>query len=122
MIRASVIAAFLATSAAAQGTLVETPNDQADATAGSIRALEGTGAELRMLDKVSGDVVDTTLALGESTSLGRNPTGEAYAYLDVRDPARDAILFQGWMVATSPALNALDHARYDVWVIRCRTA
>ncbi|MGB1970407.1 MAG: DUF2155 domain-containing protein, partial [Paracoccaceae bacterium] len=27
--------------------------------------------------------------------------------------------FMGWMVASSPALNPLDHRRYDVWVLRC---
>lgn len=135
MIRIALVLLALAPSAFAQGTLIEIPNEQADAEANSIRAESGLGAELRMLDKVSGVVVDTELALGETTTLGRleitlsdcrypedNPTGEAYAFLDVRDPARDATLFQGWMVATSPALNALDHARYDVWVIRCTTA
>jgi len=25
------------------------------------------------------------------------------------------------MIASSPALNALDHPRYDVWVMRCTT-
>ena len=25
------------------------------------------------------------------------------------------------MVTSSPALSALDHARYDVWVLRCVT-
>ena len=30
-------------------------------------------------------------------------------------------LFDGWMIASSPALNALDHPRYDVWVIGCDT-
>jgi len=29
--------------------------------------------------------------------------------------------FDGWMIASAPALNALDHARYDVWVMRCKT-
>ena len=28
-------------------------------------------------------------------------------------------LFDGWMIASSPALSALDHPRYDVWVLRC---
>lgn len=135
MIRAFAVLVALAPAAFAQGTLIQIPNDQADVEADSVRAESGTGAELRMLDKVSGVVRDEALALGETTSLGRleitlsdcrypedNPTGEAYAFLDVRDPMRDATLFEGWMVATSPALNALDHARYDVWVIRCTTA
>lgn len=28
-------------------------------------------------------------------------------------------LFSGWMFASSPGLNALEHPVYDVWVIRC---
>jgi hypothetical protein len=34
------------------------------------------------------------------------------------DPDR---IFAGWMFASSPALNALEHPVYDVWVIDCRT-
>lgn len=30
-------------------------------------------------------------------------------------------LFSGWMFASSPGLNALEHPVYDVWVIRCKT-
>jgi hypothetical protein len=30
-------------------------------------------------------------------------------------------VFSGWMIADSPALSALDHARYDVWILRCLT-
>ncbi|MEM1379301.1 MAG: DUF2155 domain-containing protein [Pseudomonadota bacterium] len=33
----------------------------------------------------------------------------------------DAI-FKGWMFASSPALNALEHPTYDVWVISCKMA
>lgn len=31
-------------------------------------------------------------------------------------------IFSGWMFASSPGLNALDHPTYDVWVISCRTS
>lgn len=34
------------------------------------------------------------------------------------DPDR---IFTGWMFASSPALNALEHPVYDVWVIDCKT-
>lgn len=34
------------------------------------------------------------------------------------DPDR---IFSGWMFASSPALNALEHPVYDVWVIDCKT-
>ncbi len=30
-------------------------------------------------------------------------------------------LFTGWMFADSPALNAIDHAVYDVWLVNCKT-
>ncbi|MCR9127092.1 MAG: DUF2155 domain-containing protein [Rhodobacteraceae bacterium] len=95
-------------------------------------AASGTGAVLRGLDKVSGDVSDLTLPIGASAPFfgfrvvvrdcrfpAGNPTGDAYAYLEIGTLADDTPVFQGWMIASSPALNALDHARYDVWVLRC---
>ena len=33
-----------------------------------------------------------------------------------RDPET---LFSGWMFASSPAVSALEHAVYDVWVVDC---
>jgi hypothetical protein len=29
-------------------------------------------------------------------------------------------IFAGWMFADSPALNAVDHAVYDVWLVDCK--
>lgn len=29
-------------------------------------------------------------------------------------------VFTGWMFADSPALNAIDHAVYDIWLMDCR--
>lgn len=106
-----------------------------DVPANDVRALAGNGVALKGLDKVSGEVADVDLKVGETAPVGRlevtlgecrfpedNPAGEGYAWLTIRDASRDAVLFDGWMVASSPALNALDHPRYDVWVIRCTTA
>ncbi|NOD62696.1 MULTISPECIES: DUF2155 domain-containing protein [unclassified Ruegeria] len=94
----------------------------------------GPGAMLRGLDKVSGQTVDVEMQSGETeavfgldVALGDcrypvdNPTGDAFAYLTIWETGKADQLFDGWMIATSPALNALDHARYDVWVIRCIT-
>jgi len=122
-----------------QGTLITSPitGETAlieDLPANDVRALSADGVMLKGLDKVSGVVTDLDLAKGETASVGRievtlsdcrypeDNTGEGYAWLTIRDPARDAVIFEGWMVASSPALNALDHPRYDVWVIRCTTA
>lgn len=33
----------------------------------------------------------------------------------------DGLLFSGWMYASSPGLNGLEHPTYDVWVISCTT-
>lgn len=138
--RIAMVAALAAAPAVAQGTIVTSPIDGSvsiipDVAAASIKALEGSGASLKGLDRLSGQVTDFDLASGQTALFGRievslgecrypedNPTGEAYAWLTIRDPRAEATLFDGWMVASSPALNALDHNRYDVWVIRCTTA
>lgn len=95
----------------------------------------GVGAVLRGLDKVNGNVVDVELfagggraVLGLEVELAdcryptNNPTGDAFAFLTIHEPGRQEIAFQGWMIATAPALNALDHSRYDIWVLRCITS
>lgn len=101
-----------------------------------VAATIAQGALLRGLDKLTGDVVDFDLANGFSTNFGslridmaqcrypdENAQGEAYAFVSVfEDRGEGAAVFEGWMIASSPALNALDHARYDVWVLRCKTS
>lgn len=94
----------------------------------------GTGALLRGLDKLNAKVSDFTLANGGAANLGLievrlsecrypvgDPTGNAYAFLTIREAGVPQPIYKGWMVASSPALNPLDHARYDVWVLRCTT-
>ena len=94
-----------------------------------------SGALLRGLDKVSGEVVDLDLSVGETVRLGRldvtlggcrypvdDPAGDAYAFLTIQAEGMSGPAFEGWMVASSPALSALDHPRYDVWVMRCRSS
>ena len=90
------------------------------------------GAELRVLDKLTGQVVDVTLLSGDTAELGflsltlsecrypaDNPAGDAYAFIETFDLREDVPLFAGWIIASSPALNAMDHPRYDVWALRC---
>lgn len=93
----------------------------------------GAGAILRGLDKINGEVVDLELGNGAEVNFGSlrialgqcrypegNPAGDAYAFLTIREQATGRELFSGWMLASSPALNALEHPRYDVWVLRCK--
>ena len=90
------------------------------------------GALLRGLDKVSGEVIDFGIKSGDTYLLWKldiklsecrypisNPVGDAFAHLTISQDKSESDLFRGWMVASSPALNPLEHARYDVWVLRC---
>ena len=95
---------------------------------------DAPGGVLRWLDKLTGQTGDMELARGQSASNGRltiqldacrypadNPAADAQAHLTVMDATRAEPVFAGWMLASSPALSALDHPRYDVWVLRCLT-
>ncbi len=49
---------------------------------------------------------------------------ESAAFLEIQERKSDGTtqkIFSGWMFASSPALNALEHPVYDVWVISCKT-
>ena len=96
------------------------------------RVTQADGAVLRGLDKMTGDVSDLTIARGETLALGaleitlgecrypvNNPAGNAFAYLVIREANEEVPDFAGWMIAAAPALNALEHPRYDIWVMRC---
>ena len=50
---------------------------------------------------------------------------ESAAFLDIQERKPDGTIqkiFSGWMFASSPALNALEHPVYDIWVVSCKTA
>lgn len=104
-------------------------------TAQADDAGEANAGVLRVLDKVTGAVTDLSLAAGETGAFGHlkvsldecrypasNPSGDAYARVTV--VYRDLVtpVFTGWLIASAPALHAMDHPRYDVWVLRCITS
>ena len=90
------------------------------------------GGFVRILDRMTGQVTDYDLAPGQVQAAGRLtvrldecrypsdlPLAEAYAHLTITDAGQVDPVFKGWMVASSPALSALDHPRYDVWMLHC---
>ncbi len=97
---------------------------------------QGQGAVVRWLDKVSGIATDVELRPGIEATEGRltillrecrypteDPSSNAFGYLTIHDQfAPNAPVFEGWMIADSPALNAMDHSRYDLWLLRCITS
>jgi len=93
----------------------------------------GIAAQLRTLDTLTGVVKDLTINIGQTQTYERltitvqdcrypkdNPNSDAYALLTIRDIREEAPRFDAWMIASSPALSALDHPRYDVWLLKCK--
>ena len=94
------------------------------------------GALLRGLDKIRARITTFESPLGEEVQFGtlriiahtcrkRPPeeTPEVAVFLEIDEerPGESGRqpLFSGWMFASSPALSALEHPVYDVWVIDC---
>jgi hypothetical protein len=87
------------------------------------------------LDKVTARVTRFEAPIGVTVLFGalrivaracdRTPPEEppeSAAYLDIIEahPGEPPIdIFHGWMFASSPALSALEHPVYDVWVLEC---
>jgi len=98
----------------------------------------GTQLVMRGLDKITGRPTSLTAAIGKPVhfatltitarycySTPPSETPETAAFVQIEDhrpdqPARR--VFSGWMYASSPGLNAVEHPLYDVWVISCNNA
>ena len=92
-------------------------------------------AVLQGLDKVTARVSTLSVAIGDTVRFGtleivvrhcdKRPPEEApesSAFLDIwqaRPGEVSVSLFRGWMFASSPALSALEHSVYDIWVLDC---
>lgn len=94
-------------------------------------------AVLQGLDKPNARVQTLEVKVGQETHFGplsimvrgcRKTTPEdepeSAAFLEISDErAKDAqaqMVYKGWMFASSPALSALEHPIYDVWVLDCK--
>ncbi len=96
-------------------------------------------AVLQGLDKPNARVQTFNVQVGHSATFGPlgvkvrackkappEETPEAVAFVEVddariKDVARQN-LYRGWMFASSPALSALEHPIYDVWVLDCKNS
>jgi hypothetical protein len=95
-------------------------------------------AVLQGLDKITARVSNLAIGVDDTGEYGtlrirvracrkRPPTEtpESAAFLEISDqkPGEPPVaLFSGWMFASSPALNALEHPVYDIWVLDCSNA
>lgn len=100
-----------------------------------VKTENGQGARLKGLDTITGTVTELELSVGNTIRYERlqitlkecrfpegNISSDAFAYLVIQDDRNETPNFDGWMIASSPALSALEHPRYDVWVTRCTTS
>jgi hypothetical protein len=99
-------------------------------------AFPGDLVIMQGLDKVTARVSTFQAPLGAAVRFGtlsitvrscdRTPPEEppeSAVFLDILEirPEEDPVpLFTGWMFASSPALSALEHPVYDVWVLECQ--
>lgn len=89
------------------------------------------------LDKITGRITEFDVYLNETVQFGalqltpracytRPPTEtqqRTSVFLEVEQINLKGELkriFTGWMFADSPALNAIDHAVYDIWLLECK--
>jgi len=93
-------------------------------------------AVLQALDKVTARVTTLEAPLGETIKYNtleitaracdKKPpeeTPESTAFLDIWEVRPDEPMqsvFRGWMFASSPAVSAMEHPVYDVWVLDCK--
>ena len=95
-------------------------------------------AVLQALDKVTARVstfdapINATIKFGTLEIIAhicdkRPPeeTPESSAFLDISEARPDEAVvsgYRGWMFASSPALAAMEHPVYDVWMLDCKNA
>lgn len=93
---------------------------------------------LQALDKITARVSRITVPVGGTVTFGplqitakacdKHPpeeTPESAAFLqvvEVKQGEAPVGRFSGWMFASSPALSAMEHPVYDLWVLDCINA
>ena len=107
-------------------------------TTGAALAAPAEIAVLQGLDKITARISTIEAPIGATVSFGalqitaracdkRPPEEppESAAFLEIVEVKPDeppTTRFIGWMFASSPALSALEHPVYDLWVIDCTNA
>lgn len=98
-------------------------------------------AEFTGLDKITGRIISFDVYMDETVQFGslqvtprvcymRTPEEppqtssfvEVNEVVDVAAGRQLQSIFTGWMFAERPALNAVEHPVYDVWLTSCKTS
>lgn len=93
-----------------------------------LQGLDKTTARVSTFEAVAGTTVHFgTLSITVRDCRKHPPEEdpESAAYLDIDEvhpgQTQPVHWFSGWMFASSPAVSALEHPVYDVWVLDCKT-
>lgn len=92
-------------------------------------------AHMQAMDKITGKVSEIDVPVNGEVKFGSfsivvrkcvtsapEDTPENIAFVDVADTYNTQTpvnIFKGWMFSSSPALNAVEHPIYDVWLLKC---
>ena len=117
--RAAVIVAALAMTTPALGETISNP----------VATFSG-------LDKITGRITGFDVYVNETVQFGAlqltprvcytrpaTETQRTSVFLEVDQVSMQGgtqRVFTGWMFADSPALNAIDHPVYDIWLVECK--
>ena len=102
--------------------------------------IDGNIVTLQGLDKITARIKTLKFKVGDKNNFGvleifvkrcvlskPTETPESIAYITIFDNSekniknkQTNIVFNGWMFASSPVLNALEHPVYDLILISCR--
>ena len=91
---------------------------------------------LKALDKITAKTSSIRLAIGEKKFFGRleikalkcqfsegKDASDTVAYIQIKDlfaKENDQVfLFNGWIFASSPTVQSIDHPIYDLWMTSC---
>lgn len=101
----------------------------------SATEISTNAALMQAMDKVTGRVNKIIVPVKGETSFGdfslvlrackKRPaeeTPENFAFIDVTDKsfgAEEYNIFRGWIISSTPGINAIEHPIYDVWLLEC---
>lgn len=93
---------------------------------GSFSLLHKVTAKVRQIDLLSGQeyaIGDLSFTMHDCISAPPEEPPETKTFLQISEfqAGRDKLLFSGWMFASSPGINALEHPVYDLWPLACKT-
>lgn len=93
---------------------------------GSFSLLHKVTAKVQKIDLLSGQeyaIGDMSLTMHDCISTPPEEPPETKAFLEISEfkAGRDKALFTGWMFASSPGINAMEHPVFDIWPLACKT-